>query len=577
MSIRGSAARIGLGAVILVTLLAGCGDSLIDAPDRASASAGQKVGSVTITGAPAAPLVAGATAQLGADVRGTNGKPLDRAAEWSSSDSLVARVSATGLVTAVAPGQAAVTASAGGVSDTEIITVVPPPDRTASITLAAPTDLLYAGQAVPISATARDSSGNVISVSLTWTSSDPAKAVVDSAGTVTGTGAGAVTVTAATRNASASVALTVLERPLAEWSQAGAWGTYQGNARHTGHVPATADPVSFRPLWTATVAAGNVLNPAASGDGKVFVSTNSYTGKRVLAALDARTGAQLWSRDFGAIDGVHPPAYGGGRVYVTTSGHSDSYLWSFDASTGAEHIRSAYRNQWSHYFAPVVTEQTVYMAGGYYGGMYAFRTLDGAQEWFFQTNQYDLWTPAVADGLVYAYTGSYSPKLSVVSAATGALAYEIPDPAFSWNGWSMNVAPVLGSMQNVLATQGNRLLSFDLAGRRIGWQLSGTYTGSVTVAEGVLYVFNNGRVEARAEADGAFLWGWSPPEGKPFGTMIVTRNLLFVSTGANTYAVDLAARRHVWSHPAGGHLALGDDGILLIAQANGSVSAVAVR
>lgn len=577
MSFRGSAARTGLGAVMLVTLLAGCSDSLINPPDRASSNAGQKVGSVTITGAPAAPLVQGATAQLGADVRGTNGKPLDRAAAWTSSDSLVARVSATGLVTAVAPGQAAITATSGGVSDTETITVVPPPDPTASIALAASKDLLYVGQLVQVAATAKDSAGNVISVPLTWTSSDPAKAFVDSAGVVVGTGAGAVNITAATRNASASVALTVLERPVAEWSQAGAWGTFQGNAKHTGHVPATADPLSFRALWTAPVAPGVVLNPVASGDGKVFVSTNAYFGKQVLTVLDARTGGQAWTRDFGAIHGIHPPAYGGGRVYVTTSGHQDSFLWSLDASSGAVQFSAPYQNQWSRYFAPVVADGAVYMAGGYYGGMYAFRTVDGGESWFFKTNQYDQWTPAVDDGLVYAYTGDYSPKLSVTSAATGAVAYEIADPSFDWNGWSMNVAPVLGSMGNVLATQANRLISFDLAGRRIGWQHTATFTGSVTVADGVLYVFNAGRVEARAEADGAFLWGWSPPEGKPFGTMIATRNLLFVSTGANTYAVDLAARRHVWSYPAGGHLALDGDGILLIAQANGSVSAVSVR
>ena len=38
--------------------------------------------------------------------------------------------------------------------------------------------------------------------------------------------------------------------------------------------------------------------------------------------------------------------------------------------------------------------------------------------------------------------------------------------------------------------------------------------------------------------------------------MIATKNLLLVSTAANTYAVDLASHSQVWSYPAGGHLTL---------------------
>ena len=34
-------------------------------------------------------------------------------------------------------------------------------------------------------------------------------------------------------------------------------------------------------------------------------------------------------------------------------------------------------------------------------------------------------------------------------AATGTVAYEIPDPSFSWRGWSMDMAPVLGEQNDV--------------------------------------------------------------------------------------------------------------------------------
>lgn len=581
MSARAGAAGLGLGALLLAALLGGCGDTPLAPRDVARTSLllppRGTVASITITGAPAGPLAVGATVQLTATARNSAGKRVVETVKWRSTDVTVARVSAAGLVTAVKPGQAAIIAGTRAVVDTATTVVVAVP---ATLTLSSPSPAMYVGQRLPLTVTALDEFYRPITgLYLAWTSSDPQKAAVDSVGKVTGAGAGPATITVVAGTRSSSVSLAVAARPVAEWSQAGVWGTFQGNARHTGFVAVSADPLSFRPLWEKTVAPGVPLNPVTAGDGRVFVTTNAYFGTQVLSVFDAQTGGEQWKHVFeGFIHGVHPPAYGGGRVYVTTSGHGDSFLWGFDASNGTQRVKSPYGNQWSRYFAPVVADGRVYMAGGSYGGMYAFRT-DGGLAWFVGTNQYDEWTPAVDGGLVYAYTGAYSPALSVVNAATGALAYEIPDPHFSWNGWSMSVAPVLGALGNVLATQAGRLISFDLAGRRIGWELAGQFAGGVTVADGVLYVVNDGHVEARRESNGTLLWSWTPPfnAGPAMGTTVVTRNLLFVSTYSHTYAVDLSARQHTWSYPAGGHLALSGDGVLLIAQPNGNVAAIGVR
>jgi outer membrane protein assembly factor BamB len=309
----------------------------------------------------------------------------------------------------------------------------------------------------------------------------------------------------------------------------------------------------------------------------VYASTTTYFGTQLLTALEAATGAQRWTYNFGGIHGVHPPATASGRVYLTTSGHGDSYLYAFDASNGNRVFRRSYANQWSRYYAPVVIGGAVYMAGGYYDGMYRFNATTGDSVWFAATNQYNEWTPAVRNGLVYAYTGSYSPKVLVVNAGTGTTAYEIPDPDFSWNGWSMYTAPVLGSRDNLLATQAGRLVSFDLGGRRIAWQRRASYTGTVAVAGGVAYVINGGELEAVSEVDGSVQWFWRPPAGSPMGSPLVTENLLFVSTAAKVYAIDLASRRTVWAHAASGHLAMSGQGTLFVAQADGRVAAIALR
>lgn len=80
------------------------------------------ISTVSVTGA--APAV-GSTAQFVATATTQSGTTEDvtTSAAWSSSDPLIATVSATGLVTAVAPGSAVITASFSGVAGTDPISV----------------------------------------------------------------------------------------------------------------------------------------------------------------------------------------------------------------------------------------------------------------------------------------------------------------------------------------------------------------------------------------------------------------------------------------------------------------------
>ena len=446
----------------------------------------------------------------------------------------------------------------------------------ASVSVAPRNPAIDSGATVQLSATGTDFHNQPIpDATFTWTSAPASVATVDSAGLVTGVAPGVAVITATSGGVFAADTITV-RRGVADWSGAVEWTTYQGNASHTGYNPVAMDTRVFQELWTKTVSTA-ALNPVTAGDGKVFVSTNAYFGIQQAKSLDARTGMEQWSKDFGAIHSVDPPAYANGTVYLQTGGHGDSFLYGLDATTGSVRFKSPYGNQWSRYFAPTVVGSSVYLAGGYYGGMYAFNTADGAQRWFLGLNQYDQFTPAVKDGLVYAYTGSYQPKLTVADTGTGAVVYEIADPGFVWDGWSMNTAPTLGGASNVLATNGGRLISFNLQSRSIGYAVQSNFRGQVSVANGIVYVSNNGQVEARNESDGSLQWLWIPPEGQATGPMIATKNILLVSTAANTYAVDLTTRQQVWSYPAGGHLTLSAQGILFIAQSSGKLTAVSVR
>ena len=83
-----------------------------------------EVESVTITPAEAQQLTEGEELQLTATVAPENAT--NKEVIWSSSDNTIATVSETGLVTAIAAGEATITASAGEASDEIVITVEQP-------------------------------------------------------------------------------------------------------------------------------------------------------------------------------------------------------------------------------------------------------------------------------------------------------------------------------------------------------------------------------------------------------------------------------------------------------------------
>ncbi len=440
---------------------------------------------------------------------------------------------------------------------------------------------LYVGQSGQLTVTAYDADNNVLSGrEITWSSSDPARVQVDGTGKITAMSAGSATIRATSEGTSDSTTMTSLARPVADWSNVTEWVTYQGNLSHTGYVDVTVDPVAFAEAWTVTIENAVALNPVTAGNGSVFVSTNSYFGTQSLRSVNAQTGAVRWTKTFtsatyGSVHGVHPPAYGNGSVYVTTSGHEDSFLWSFDALSGAQGLKSPYGNQWSRYKAPVVFNGAVYMAGGYYDGMYAFNATTGATLWFRQLPQVNEWSPAVKDGRVYAYgfvNDYYSVGVSVFDATSGDTIWTLKDDRLLAGG-----TPVLGGSNELITVRGDRLVSVNLGTKQVQWERSGSFSGTAAVGNGTIYVISGQDLQARSESDGTLQWSWTPPEGSPTGEIVVTRNVVFVSTSTRTYGVDIAARRQGWSFTAGGNLALSAQGYLFIAQQNGDLTAIAAR
>ena len=344
------------------------------------------------------------------------------------------------------------------------------------------------------------------------------------------------------------------------------WPTYQANSQHTGYIPIALDPEDFSLRWERTISTRS-LKPVSAAAGRVFLGTNSE-----LSCLDARDGESLWSvSDYCQ----YQPTYAYGNIYLQVGRHSSStpkaYLKAYTADQGESVFTSPISQQWYTWWSPVVYDGGVYIGGGYYGGSYGYNAFSGDRIWFAGLAQYDDWTPAVKGNLVFAYVGGL---LSAIDREYGTVAFTISDPGFDWHGWSMNLAPVIGDLDNILIITNGRLKSFDLYNKVIGWEIAGSFTGMPSVAEGVVYAVNNGVLEARNEATGEFIWSWTPPEASLKSPMIVTKTHVIACTSANTYTIEILSRDSDWSYPASGSLSLGND-TLYIAGGNGVLTAIA--
>lgn len=125
---------------------------------------------------------------------------------WNSSDTSIATVDGSGLVTALKPGVATITASSGNISDSCVLTVTQSSLELLSLSLNTNNLEMEIDEKVGLILTKTPE--NAIN-QITWSSSDKTVATVNSSGLITAKNPGTATITAKSGNISASCRVTV--------------------------------------------------------------------------------------------------------------------------------------------------------------------------------------------------------------------------------------------------------------------------------------------------------------------------------------------------------------------------------
>jgi uncharacterized protein YjdB len=159
-------------------------------------------------------MMVGQTFQLGAETLDGSGNVLSgRPISWSSSNTSIATVNSSGMVTALAPGAVIITAASEGRSAVATVTISLVP--VVSVTVTPATADLVVGQTTQLTAQLKDEAGSILSGrAVTWSTNRSTVATVTSEGLVTAIAAGTATITASSEGRFANASITVSPRPV---------------------------------------------------------------------------------------------------------------------------------------------------------------------------------------------------------------------------------------------------------------------------------------------------------------------------------------------------------------------------
>jgi serine/threonine protein kinase len=159
-------------------------------------------------------LNVGDTMQLTATPRAAGGTAAGGRMEWKSADPAVASVSATGLVTALAPGTTSITATCDGVTGASQVQVTPVP--VASVQVEPADAALSVGDDLTFRVTLRDQhGGSLVDRAIKWSATPGGLVTLGPAGEVKATREGVVEVKAECEGVRGSARVTVAPAPVA--------------------------------------------------------------------------------------------------------------------------------------------------------------------------------------------------------------------------------------------------------------------------------------------------------------------------------------------------------------------------
>lgn len=382
---------------------------------------------------------------------------------------------------------------------------------------------------------------------------------------------------------------------LAPLAGASDWTTLQGSASHSGYVPATVNISAFSPRWVGSAPASSELVTAGNN---VFALSRPFgQAYGFLHGIKESDGSIIWSN--GGAQDASGLLVDAGIVYlpeIDSSGSGIGMLSAYNAANGSAVFSQSYtepQNGTSVYPAPAGNLVLMPSAVNNFaypqltslnattGGASGSPACLQAQE---QTSGFRESEAPAVDSAQTAYFGT-SAGLMIARFGSPQTCTLIPFAFGSGSTPGVGNPAVLTDAGSVIVPAGS-LYDFDLSRNALKWSKTDASYTQPSFGNGVVYVGNltmnnvaednRTTVQALSESDGSLLWSWTPPYGsgsvvttisnRPFvnGSIIVTKNIVFVVTEQRVHALDLSTHQSVWSANEQASLAISSNGILYL-------------
>ena len=268
-------------------------------------------------------ITIGQSTQAVATARDASGNVLTgRAVTWSSSDTTVATITPSGLITAIAAGNAAIRATVDGTIGAAALTVAAPTVANVGVVLA--NSSLNVGQTTQATATASDALGNAITgLAVSWSTSNTAVATVTPSGLVSAVGGGTVSIVATVSGQTGSATLVSMGVTVSSvtvsvpTNSVAAGATEQATATV---LNSSGAPVTTTVTWSssattiATVSSSGLVTAVSAGSATISAAAGGKTGSVSLSITQpSPTGPTGPTGSTGPNDAELP------RVFLTTT------------------------------------------------------------------------------------------------------------------------------------------------------------------------------------------------------------------------------------------------------------------
>lgn len=375
-----------------------------------------------------------------------NGSTADLSATvlWSSSNTAVATVDASGVVSGVQAGTATITATSGAVEGSAGVTIEAPTLQ--SITLSPSPAIVVQGLTQQITATGHYDNGSSADITdaVTWVSSDVAIATVNGSGLASGVSPGDVLITASSGGVEASVTFSVNAATLQSIAitpaddTVGLGGTKQYSATGSYNNGATADLTasvnwSSSDVVTVTIDDTALARGLAIGTATIQASMAGVSGSTPVTVGYVSESQQLTvgTPHSGIVDlttSTYQVAVTPGSSYTVTltdlTDDADLYLYD---SLGTELCRGMNGGTSAESCTVTASESVLYITvGGNFattngGATYTIAVVEESQSGGYTSESVELVVGTPYSGMVDLTTSSYQVAVTAGSSYTVTL------------------------------------------------------------------------------------------------------------------------------------------------------------